>query len=585
MKQKVIFCVDDEKIVLNSLKTELKNIFGNEYLIETAESGVEALEVIQSLLDEGVEIPVIIVDYAMPIMKGDALLIRMKQISPRTVKVLLTGQATLEGISNTINMAGLYRYIAKPWDSNDLILSVQQALKSYDQSNLIQSQNQELASLSRSLEIKVATRTKELENSNLLLEEKQQELLEKNKQLFEYQNHLEDLVESRTVELKIAKEHAEKSDKLKTAFLANMSHEIRTPMNAILGFSELLIEEDLPTEVKDEYYSIINQSGNRLMNLINDIIDISRIESQLLSVDNKMFNLNLLLDSIYQQFAVNSSNTNVKLTLIKSLNNENCFVQSDESRLAQIFSNLIENAYKFTKEGHIEFGYTLNNEFIHYYVQDSGVGIPAEDHDLVFERFGQSDNELDKIKSGTGLGLSISKGLVELLGGKMGLQSKEDEGSTFYFDLPFNPSSKEQIETTDNRVKHSIPHNHSDKTILIVEDEVTNYLFIKEVLKNDAFQLIHVENGKEAVDTIKANDKIDLILMDLNMPVMNGIEATKEIRTFNTNVPIIALTANAMVGDREKVLSAGCNDYLSKPVSKTILLEKINSMIKIPSYQ
>ena len=294
MKQKVIFCVDDEKIVLNSLKTELKNIFGNEYLIETAESGVEALEVIQSLLAEGVEIPVIIVDYAMPVMKGDALLIRMKQISPRTVKILLTGQATLEGISNTINMAGLYRYIAKPWDSNDLILSVQQALKSYEQANLIQNQNQELISLSRSLEIKVATRTKELENSNLLLEEKQQELLEKNKQLFEYQNHLEDIVESRTVELKIAKEHAEKSDKLKTAFLANMSHEIRTPMNAILGFSELLIEEDLPTEIKDEYYSIINQSGNRLMNLITDIIDISRIECQLLSVDNKMFNLNIL---------------------------------------------------------------------------------------------------------------------------------------------------------------------------------------------------------------------------------------------------------------------------------------------------
>ena len=582
MKQKVIFCVDDEKIVLNSLKAELKNIFGNQYIIETAESGTVALEAIQALLDENIEIPVIIVDYAMPLMKGDELLIRMKELSPRTVKVLLTGQATLEGITNTINMAGLYRYIAKPWDPNDLILSIQQALKSYDQANQIKTQNQELTALSKSLELKVASRTAELEKVNLQLVAQQQELLDKNNELYEYQNHLEDLVQNRTKELEIAKEQAEKSDHLKTAFLANMSHEIRTPMNAILGFSELLMEDDLSTESKDEYHQIINKSGKRLMNLISDIIDVAKIESQSLTITYQVFNLNALLDTIYQQFAINSVFTTVKLKLIKSLNNENSFILSDETRLAQVISNLIENAYKFTREGCIEFGYTTSNNLIHYYVKDNGVGIESKDHQLIFERFGQSDNELNNIKAGTGIGLSISKGLVELLGGTMGVSSEVNKGSTFYFDLPFNPTADDEVPSPEPTQERTIPINETVKTILIAEDEETNYIYIQEVLKQDPFHLIRVENGQEAVDLIKSNAAIDLILMDVNMPIMDGIEATKEIRAFNSTVPIIALTAYAMVGDQERVLSVGCNDYLSKPVSKKNLLARIYSNISIP---
>lgn len=579
MKQKVIFCVDDEKIVLNSLKAELKNIFGDQYIIETAESGTEALEAIDALLQQNVEVPVVIVDYAMPHMKGDELLIKIKEISPITIKILLTGQATLEGITNTINMAGLYRYIAKPWDPNDLILSVQQALRSYDQENLIRIQNQELKELSESLEIKVADRTKELEELNILLLENQNELVKTNQELTDYKDHLEDIVDERTKELQIAKERAEKSDHLKSAFLANMSHEIRTPMNAILGFSDLLMLDDLSSKKKDKYHEIINKSGKRLMNLISDIIDVSKLDSQLLTVNLQVFNVNHLLESIHQHFVCNSSKKHVQLKLVQSLHNENSFIRSDETRLAQVISNLIENAFKFTKEGTIEFGYSINNDFMHFYVKDDGVGIEAKDHQLIFERFGQSNNEIDKIKAGTGLGLSISKGIVELLGGKIWVESEPEKGSIFYFDLPFDTVQETQKEERDTHNDYVVPEKDTLKTILIAEDEMTNYLYIKAVLKEESFCLIHAKNGKEAVDSIKTNNNIDLILMDFNMPVLNGIEATKEIRKFNTDVPIIALTAYAMIGDREKALGIGCNDYLSKPFSKKVLLERIYNIV------
>ncbi|HEY9167983.1 MAG TPA: ATP-binding protein [Lutibacter sp.] len=378
-------------------------------------------------------------------------------------------------------------------------------------------------------------------------------------------------------ELLVAKERAENSDCLKSAFLANISHEIRTPMNSILGFSELLMNKDISGDKQEKYHEIINASGNRLMNLISDIVDVSRIEAKELSLIPKAFNLNKLLDQLHHQFSISPKNKNTSIRVSKGLKDADSFINCEETRLAQILSNLLENALKFTHNGTIEFGYIVNEEILHFYVKDSGVGINAKDHQHIFERFYQSDNGILEVKDGTGLGLAISKGIVELMGGKIWVESEPYKGATFHFTKPYC-----RITTQDDKKDDNLeiePKNAKPKTILIAEDEETNFWYLEAALENHPFNLIHVLNGKEAVDTMQNNNSIDLILMDFNMPVMNGLDATVEIRKTNSTIPIIALTAYALMADKEKALTIGCTDYLSKPVSKSNLLETINKHI------
>lgn len=442
MKTGVIFCVDDEKIVLNSLKTELKNAFGNKYIIETAESGIEALEAIDNLLDLNYEIQVVIADYAMPVMKGDEFLTKIHKKSPHALNILLTGQATIEGVTNSINYAGLYRYISKPWHTNDLVLTVKQALKSYEQDNKLKIQNKELIELSTSLEHKVKLRTQELNNKNNLLLEKQHEITTQNKELEKYRNNLENLVKERTLELSDAKDKAEESDRIKSEFLATMSHELKTPLNAIIGLSDL-IEGDSSMEEILEYVQIINKSGDHLLKLIDDLFKMSSIESGKEKVILKDIDLPLFLDDIHKSMKVYQKNLgkqHLGFHLSIPENYNKLIIYTDELKLKHIIMNLVKNAIKFSESGTIDYGFNIcenaDKMEITFFISDKGIGIDQSHQDLIFNGFTQVNGSFNRTHEGVGIGLTIAKKLVKLLNGHIWVDSKLGEGSTFFFSLP-----------------------------------------------------------------------------------------------------------------------------------------------------
>jgi len=382
--------------------------------------------------------------------------------------------------------------------------------------------------------------------------------------------------------LRIEKEKAEQSDKLKSAFLANMSHEIRTPMNAILGFSELLQNEKIQNEERDEYLKIINNKGNELLLIINDIIDISKIEAGDIKLFRQEFEVNPFLRDMYNTFNEEKnlmSKEQVQLRLSVPKGN-NPVMNSDQSRIKQILSNLLNNALKFTEEGFIELGYRLmQNKTIEFYVQDTGIGIPKDKHAVIFDRFRQADESVSSIHGGTGLGLAISKNLVYLLGGEIYLDSEESQGSVFKFNLKYLKNDiKEVSDSVQDKIKPKKPFETIDlinKRILVVEDDSANYLFIESFLKRTQAEITWAKDGVQAVDLCKDSNHFDMILMDIRMPRMNGIEATKQIRKKDKQIPIIALTAYAFANDKEKALQAGCNSYLPKPVKVEELQETL----------
>ncbi len=368
-------------------------------------------------------------------------------------------------------------------------------------------------------------------------------------------------------ELKKAKDKAEESDKLKSAFLANMSHEIRTPMNGIIGFSQMLDNPEISSIERQEYIGIIHSCGNQLMSLINDIVDISKIEAGQVAVNNKQFDLHSLLNDLNKLFIQNCKLKNIDLRLALRNIDTKLLIEGDEQKIRQILINLLSNAIKFTEKGYIEFGYSITSQRkpqLLFYVKDTGIGIAPQFHDLIFDRFRQADNDSKKTQSGTGLGLAISKAFVNLMGGKIWVESIEFFGTTFYFTLDYKPVIKTIKETTITSSEKGI--KYQGKTILIAEDNEINYTLVAKFLKNTGIQLIRARNGKEAVDIIKENQKIDLILMDVRMPIIDGYEATKMIQEIDKTIPIIAQTAYALSGDREKAIEAGCLDYLEKPI-------------------
>ncbi|MBK7028887.1 MAG: PAS domain S-box protein [Bacteroidales bacterium] len=378
-----------------------------------------------------------------------------------------------------------------------------------------------------------------------------------------------------------AKKKAEESERLKSAFLANMSHEIRSPMNSIVGFSELIEDEDLPAEQRHEFISIIRNSGKQLLTIINDIIDFAKIDSNQLTISPAEINLNRILDDIMLVAEVEKRNLhkdNVNLISEKGLPDDNCTLLCDEVRLKQILINLTGNALKFTNKGHIKTGYKLDNDNIIFFVEDTGKGIAKEKQEIIFERFRQEEESYTRLYGGTGLGLSISKGLVELLGGKMWLVSDLGVGATFYFSIPSNiwlgySAKKETLQTT------TIELDLSGKTILIAEDIESNFRLINHMLKKTNARILYAQDGSEAVDICKQEEQVDLILMDIQMPVMNGFEATAEIKKFLPSVPVITLTAFTLSNESEEILAAGCNDYLTKPIDKVVMLEKVKKYL------
>ena len=419
----------------------------------------------------------------------------------------------------------------------------------------------------------------------------QEKMNDLNIQLKEFNKNLEKVVQKRTLELETsnkdlkqtnvgflkAKEKAEESDRLKSAFLANMSHEIRTPMNGILGFTDLLKEADLTGLERQQYIDIIEKSGDRMLNTINDIIDISRLESGEMKTNIKPTNINSQLESLYDFFKPEVDSKDIKFILKPDPVNTCELIDTDPEKFYAIFANLIKNAIKFTHEGFIEFGYVIEGETIHCYIKDTGVGIRSNKLESVFKRFVQENVTQPYTHQGSGLGLSIVKAYAGLLQGKVWVESKKGKGSTFHFTIPYNVVKIEAIgNELEVREIEDETSSFNTKTILIVEDDKSSKEYLEVIIKSFGInKIIWAKNGDEAIKLCKENSTIDLILMDINMPIMNGYEATKAIKAFKPDLPIIAQTAYALSGDREKSLNAGCDDYITKPIKKAELLEKI----------
>ena len=375
-------------------------------------------------------------------------------------------------------------------------------------------------------------------------------------------------------DLVIAKEKAEESDRLKTAFLHNISHEIRTPMNAIVGFSEFLTEPGLNPEKQNHFTGIIVQSSNQLLSIITDIISIATIEAGQEKINENKMNLNSICKLINEQFLTKAQSQNVTLLCKTTLPDNEANIITDETKLTQILTNLVGNALKFTKQGQVDFGYEVKGNQLEFYVKDTGIGIPPEMHDEIFKRFRQVETTTTRQFGGSGLGLSISKAHIELLGGKIWLTSELGKGSTFYFTLPLKVVSSQKFSEKQSldRPKNTI---EKSKTILIAEDQDSNFMLLEELLLGLNIIIIRALNGLEAVEMCK-NQQIDLILMDIKMPEMDGYQATKRIKEFLPNIPIIAQTAYTMNEEKERALQAGCDNYLTKPFKKADLLAMIS---------
>ncbi|MGD2183644.1 response regulator [Lusitaniella coriacea] len=562
MSKRAILCVDDERVVLNSLKEQLKRHFGKQYTIELASSGQEALLILEELQEEQIEIPLVISDEIMPDMKGDELLIRLHAKAPKMLKIMLTGQASADAVGNAVNNANLYRYITKPWDETDLLLTVTEALERYTLDRVIAEQNQTLHKLNASLERKVAERTAQLQQA-----------------------------------MKVA----EAANVAKSRFIANMSHELRTPLNAIIGFSHILIHDLSLTPKHRDYLGIINRSGEHLLGLINDILSISRIEAGQAILHEVCFDLYRLLDSIYEMLQLKAKDKGLTFDF-QCLPDVPQYIQTDEGKLRQILINLLSNAIKFTEKGRVRLqvstaiiGSQLPSEkpkndraqnfqpihAITFEVEDTGIGIAAQEIEMLFDPFVQTVTG-SKAMQGTGLGLAISREFVRLLGGDICVNSQVECGSTFSFEI-------RAIASNPASVRPPVPYkkvvglapDQERYRILIVEDVLENRQLLVQLLKPLGFEVQEAENGKDAIAKWQTWQP-QLILMDMHMPLIDGYEATKQIKSkiAQSQEPtpptaIVALTASVFAEEQAAIFASGCDDFLAKPLQEKLLWEKL----------
>jgi len=391
----------------------------------------------------------------------------------------------------------------------------------------------------------------------------------------------EDITEKKKLwsELITAKEKAEESDRLKTAFLANMSHEIRTPMNGIIGLSEILKDPDLSREEQTMYIGLIDQSCQRLLFLINDIMDISHIEAGQASLQITETPVNMLLHDLFADFKPLAENKGLRLSCVSDLSESESVIETDSAKLKQALRKLVGNALKFTRAGSVEFGYTKKGELLEFYVIDSGIGIPVEMKESIFERFRQVDTAVSRNYEGAGLGLSIARAHIEMLGGTIRVEPAEGRGSAFFFTLPYNPpeSMKTPLSSPDVRKPERLS---SDLTILLAEDDEISAVLLKKKLNGENATIISAVNGREAVELAERHPEINIVLMDIKMPLMDGFEATRLIKEIRPGLPVIAHSPFTSPDDREKAKEAGFDGFISKPVNREKLLELMMTLLQ-----
>jgi len=396
---------------------------------------------------------------------------------------------------------------------------------------------------------------------------------------FSYIGNLFEENDHQRKQLEVSKEKAEESDRLKSSFLANLSHEIRTPMNAIVGFSDLLNDPNLSEEARKEYLTIIQNCGINLVSIIEDLIEMSKIDSKQITPNIVSVDLATCIKELYETIKVTiPEEKELELHFVENVDAIHKNVLTDVIKLKQVIVNLISNAIKYTEKGKVTFGYLINelNNTIVFSVKDTGLGIDKENLKVIFDRFRRIEDEFSVELSGLGLGLAISKAYVEMLGGTIGVSSELKVGSVFTFTIPlkYDNVAPDQNQIRDVKVFEK-PNN---ETILVAEDDNINFLLLKRILELKKYKVLRATNGQEAVDMCRTNSEIQLVFMDIKMPLLNGFQAFKKIHSFNPKLPIIAQTAYASVEDHEKITQAGFTAYVSKPLNKEKVFELLNSI-------